>query len=244
MSTGVAEKIKTFKTQLQTIRLDPNLSDEGREKQVKAIQKALTDYGSVALGILRREADAIRKEYHDLNFERYPRAIEAEARRWDYPRLGYARSHMEAELAALKATTGDPLPQIEKRYSQVMSGGDVYQQLVWSELGPGAVLQFGGAALAKVMEENAARLRDTPDLQAIQSESGQLALRAAALQREVRDVTPEFDYETQLSLQKSMAGIHVTERIDAPTLALITELHVDEATPTAEAAPVGAPAPA
>lgn len=241
MSTGVAEKFKAWKAQLQAVEINRDLSDEGRAKQLATLQKQMSDYQPQALSAFTREANAIRKEFHSLNDVRWPAAVEAAARQLDFSRLAYERDRMASDVSVIKATTNEPGAALEAKYNAVMSSGDVYAQRAWSELGQPLAIQFGGAALAARMEQNAETLRTTDEMKTLQAQSGKLALRAAALQREIREVKPEIHgFETQMALEKVMDGIHVSERIDAATLALETSLSVDA--PTAEAAaPVGAP---
>jgi hypothetical protein len=238
----VAARIVELKKQIEAVRLNTDLSDAGREKRVKELQKQLADFQPQAIGALSRQADAIRREFADINTERYPAAIERAARGWDFSRLAYERDRMAADMSALQLKQGDALQAIERKYNDVMSGGDVYQQRSWSELAPSPVLaQFGNRAggLVKRMEQDAERLRTTDEMLSIQEQSGKLALRASALKRDIKDVMPQLDYEGQIALQKAMSGIVVTERLDVTTLALETSLSVDEATPSAVGAPVG-----
>jgi hypothetical protein len=231
MSTSVKAKVEELKARIEAIRLDPNLSDAGKEKAIQAAQKQLSDYRPVALSTLQAEANTIRRQYRDINKTRYPDALERAAKSWDYPRLLFEGERARAEIQAAQVNRSNPLEAIEAQYDQVMREGTPHERLAWSEVGRGVVRdQFGDRAASLIgrMSANAARLRETDEIRAIKDESGRLALRAAELQREVRDVSKEFDYEGQIALGKVLDGIHVGERIIPETLTLETSLAVDE----------------
>lgn len=193
MSHSTVSKIRSFEGQWEQIKADRELSELGKLNAKKKLDAQIAEYRDTSLTYLRGDWSIIRRRFQEWETKRQE-AQERAASSWDYQRLNYEKTAIEAQFKA----TGHDLQAIESLYSRMADSGDRHKAKVAAEIGGALVSDIFGATdlqardLVRRMSKDLEELNTTEELKQVEKEGEGLASQAVELYEATKEVASYY----------------------------------------------------
>lgn len=177
----VLTALNAYTNEEQVIRANLNLSDAGKQMQLKTLADKKSGYRPQAAQTLLAAHASLLKRM-DANQARRQAALNKAEETWDFERLNYYSRSASSQIAA----AGD-LVEIAELYNQVVKSGNTHNQRAWCEIGMEKIdslalgnIGVAGGLLGR-MKGDLAKLLMPPEMAAIDKTGAGLVEEAQAL---------------------------------------------------------------
>lgn len=221
MTHTIKIALDNFRSQYDQIKNNRDLSDTGRINAKKRLDVQVAAYKKDAFNSLEADWYHLRRRFKD-----HDQAVKDEqekaASTWDYHRLNYQKTAVEARFIA----AGHDLQAIEKLYTDYAESGDRHAARVAAETGGAILLSIFGSgnldarALGRRMKSDIEKLTMTEDLRALDQKGQRLAVEALDMIAVTRDAHQFFDGQSNpfggavSDFDKLLEGVKVTQDVN------------------------------
>ena len=222
-----------FDERKRQISSNPDLSDEGKRKQLAALDAETATYKAQVIGDLRGGFDGLKSKARG-NIEAIQKAEAEAAKQWDYSRLNYLSQSVRSAIV-----TAGNFQEVASLYEKARASGDSHTRRVWAELAkeviqtkysrdPDAIL------FAKNLDSDLDQVISTPELRELKAEGTALTNEAQRLDEE-RNAARVFYRGDSISgvfapadeFAQVSAGLKINSRVNAETWETITTVELD-----------------
>lgn len=227
----VVTKLTEFSNRRHAISIDPNLSDQGRQTAMQKVNSEAENFRGEALRQLRISWDGWKSEAR-RNIETLQDATDKSAAAWDYARLNY-----QAQAISKRIATAGSFADVTRAYQQAKESGDRHAWRAWTETAGAAVgARFSQDPEAKVfikdLATDAPEAIDTPEVKAAKAEGIKLTQRGRELNEQTQRARAFYHpngasvFGLPDDFSKLTEGVRITSRVNAETLATVTEIQL------------------
>lgn len=191
------DNVFTLEDQIKQIKLNQDYSPEGKTRAINKVKDQLGTVRGQALSQLKSDWGRIKTRGLEIRAAR-EKAIENEAKRWDWQRLNYMTERVKSAIE-----NANSLRDIENAWQAASQSGDKHAIKAWSETGPNKVTpKYGLEAVSLVgsMTDAAAKYSRPPEFDALDQKADALIQEAKELENITRLVSEAFTKDPSLDL--------------------------------------------
>jgi len=235
------EQLATYRTTRERIKTNQDLTITGRDNALAQWKKnTATNYQNF-YSLLQADVQGLRDRYN--RYEKRRADLEAKAAEsWDYNRLAYHTSMIQAKQRATRSAA-----ELEAEYQKALASGDRHLIRAYSELLPSLLPQSAHddndtmrrAGLLSAAKNELARVMAIPGMDKLEQEERELLQDARELVDAVNDACQFFEHDDAVTrgflvstgpLAQLLNGVDLNESFSPESGGFVTTLTITEPT--------------